>query len=77
MLDYPFFVDIRDGAMLPDHPVTVGLPQLTMSWASPIDVDELGSDARDVHRLIWSSDVSWRDASPDVMPNVTEDIVES
>ena len=77
MLDYPFFVDIRDGAMLPDHPVTVGLPQLTMSWASPIDVDERGSDARDVHRLIWSSDVSWRDASPDVMPNVTEDIVES
>ena len=76
MLDYPFFVDIRDGAMLPDHPVTLGLPQLTMSWVSPIDVDEPRSDSRDVQRLMWSSDKSWRDDSPDVMPKISGDIVE-
>lgn len=76
MLDYPFFIDVRDGAMLADHPVTVGLPQLTMSWASPIDVDETGSEGRDVQRLIWSSSQSWRDSSPDVMPKLSGDVVE-
>lgn len=76
MLDYPFFIDIRDEAMLADHPITVGLPQLTMSWASPIDVDETGSEARDVQRLIWSSSQSWRDSSPDVMPKLSGDVVE-
>jgi len=76
MLDYPFFIDVRDGAMLRDHPITVGLPQLTMSWASPIDVDETGSEARAVQHLLWSSEQSWRDVSPDVMPKLSEGAIE-
>ncbi|NND91381.1 MAG: ABC transporter permease, partial [Granulosicoccus sp.] len=36
MLDYPFFLDIRQNGMNPDSPVVAGLDQVTMAWSSPI-----------------------------------------
>jgi len=39
-------------------------------------VNETGSEGRTVQRLLWSSEESWRDASPDVMPKLNEGAIE-
>ncbi len=38
IIDYPYFIDLRPPGLVPDHAVTGNLPQMTMAWASPIDV---------------------------------------
>ena len=39
-LDYPFFIDVRPNGLDTDNPVVNSLPLATMSWASPVTVDE-------------------------------------
>ena len=39
MLDYPYFPDIRAPNLNPDSIITSGLPQVTLAWASPIELD--------------------------------------
>ncbi len=58
-LDYPFFVDARPNKMDFDSPVVQGLPLLTMSWTSPITVDEALLEAGQVTTLVSSSDAAW------------------
>lgn len=69
-LDYPFFIDVRPAGLDADNPVVNSLPLVTMSWASPVTVDEarLG-DAR-VTTLIRSSDASWETTVADPQPNL-------
>jgi len=40
LLPYPYFLDARDDGLNQDHPMLSGLPQLNVSWASPIHVTE-------------------------------------
>ena len=70
MRDYPYFVDVRSDGMNEDVAFTAGTPQLTMAWASPIDVDEERNAEREAMTLITSSAGSWRSASTDIMPNL-------
>lgn len=70
MLDYPYFVDIRGDQLNPDSPVTADLPQLTLAWASPIDIDADKNAGRQVTPLLTSSDDSWLSTDTDVMPKV-------
>ncbi|MAT83051.1 MAG: ABC transporter permease [Gammaproteobacteria bacterium] len=70
MLDYPYFVDVRPPGLNEDHPITAGLPQVTMAWASPLAVDQ--DAGRQVTTLLESSDGSWLSSDPDVMPRITE-----
>lgn len=70
MLDYPYFVDVRPPGLNEDHPITAGLPQVTMAWASPLAVDQ--DAGRQVTSLLESSDGSWLSSDPDVMPRITE-----
>ena len=72
MTDYPFFVEARGDGLNQDNAITSGLPQLTMTWASPIDVDPDKSGDRVVTELVRSSSNAWRTTSPDVMPRLTE-----
>jgi len=67
-VDYPYLLDVRDDGLNDEHPITSGLPQLTLGWASPIEIDT--SDARTVTALLSSSDNAWRSAATDVMPSV-------
>ena len=71
MLDYPYFVDVRADGMNEDQPFFAGLPQLTVSWASPI---EMMVDDRPVtaHTLLRSSPGSWTSTSMDVMPKIDD-----
>jgi ABC-2 type transport system permease protein len=72
MLDYPYFVDLRDDGINQEVGFNTGLPQLTMSWASPITVDQETNAERTVTRLLTSSSESWLSEDLDVMPRITE-----
>jgi ABC-2 type transport system permease protein len=69
LLDYPYFVDIRPDGMAKGEAPTSGLNQLTLSWASPIQVDEAKAKGRKLTKLIESSRGSWVSPSVDVLPD--------
>ena len=69
-LDYPFFIDARPNGLDADSPVVNSLPLATMSWASPVTVDEsVLADAR-VATLIRSSQRSWETTVADPQPDL-------
>ena len=70
MRDYPYFIDVRNDGLNQDVPFTAAVPQLTMAWTSPIDVDEERNAGRTVTTLLTSSTASWRSSSTDIMPNL-------
>ncbi len=70
MLDYPYFVDIRDG-LNKENLITSELPQLTMPWASPITIDAQNT-AINYTPLISSSGDAWTSSSLDIMPRVNK-----
>ncbi|MEE9255160.1 MAG: Gldg family protein, partial [Pseudomonadales bacterium] len=72
LLDYPYFVDIREDGLNQDSPITADLPQLTVAWASPIDIDAEANRNREVTPLLHSSPASWVSTSLDVMPRLTD-----
>jgi ABC-2 type transport system permease protein len=72
MVDYPFFVDARGAGLNTEHPITSGLPQLTLAWSSPVTIDREANADRQVSTLIQSSADSWLTASTDILPRVTD-----
>lgn len=71
LIDYPYFIDLRnDAGFASDLPITAELPQLTVSWASPIIVDEEANAARQVVPLLESSADSWLSAETNVLPKI-------
>ncbi len=70
MLDYPYFIDIREG-LSAQNAITADLGQLTMAWASPIQLDEQKNTKRRVSRLLSSSASAWVSDSLDVMPRIS------
>ena len=70
MLDYPYFVDVRGAGKNANSPITSDVPQVTMPWVSPIDVDATKNTGRTVVDLLKSSPQSWRSTSMDVMPRI-------
>ncbi len=69
LLDYPYFVDVRRGGLKQQDAPTVGLDQLTLSWAAPIKVDEEKAKGRKVARLIESSPRSWASDTLNAVPD--------
>lgn len=72
MLDYPYFPDIRGPGLNPDAIITAGLPQVTLAWASPIELDAEKNAQREVVELLRTSAGSWLSTSTDVMPRFDE-----
>lgn len=72
MLDYPYFPDIRAPGLSQDSMITTALPQVTMAWASPIEIDGERNADREVTELLRTSPGSWLSSSTDVMPRVSE-----
>ena len=68
MLDYPYFVDVREDGFPAGNPITAELPQVTVAWPSPIVVDKAKMKDRQVIELLKSTSGSWLSASLDVMP---------
>jgi ABC-2 type transport system permease protein len=69
LLDYPFFVDVRQDGMDTDSPIVSNLPAITLHWTSPITVDEDVNAERDVHVLLQSSRRSWLKYDTIIQPN--------
>ena len=67
LADYPYFIDVRGDGLNQDVPFTAGVPQLTMAWSSPVEVDEETNKERSVTTLLSSSAQSWRSTSTDIM----------
>jgi len=68
-LDYPFFVDVRPNAMDTQSPILANLPAVTMSWVSPVVVDEAKNADRSTSILMRSSDGSWLTTDTNIQPN--------
>lgn len=66
---YPYFVDVRGRGLNRDNPITARLPQLTMSWASPLSLPDEEDGVTRVVPLLASSDASWTSSSPKVHPD--------
>jgi len=75
MLDYPYFIDLRDG-LSAQNAITSDLGQLTMAWASPIQIDNDMNSKRRTLKLLSSSARSWESESLDIMPRISRDGVE-
>jgi ABC-2 type transport system permease protein len=69
MLPYPHFPDIRGVGLNADNPITAALGQVTLNWASPINVDEGRNQARSVTRLLSSSADSWVSGDLNIIPD--------
>ncbi len=69
MVNYPYFVDIRSDGMNSDSGLTIGIPQITMNWASPIEVDESKNSSRRITRLLESTDKAWVSDSLNMQPD--------
>ena len=72
MLDYPYFVDVRDAGLNSDIAAIAELPQVTVPWGSPVDVDAEVNAGRTVTPLLTSSPAAWRSTSTEVMPRLSE-----
>lgn len=82
MLDYPYFVDVRPPGLNEDNAITAGLPQVTLAWASPLEVSAAAAEGedvpppgagRDVITLLSSSAESWVSTGTDIMPRIGPD----
>jgi len=71
MLDYPYFLDIRGDGMNTESIITRDLNQLTLAWASPIQVDAEKNKNRSVTELLHSSEGAWLSDSLNIMPQIT------
>jgi ABC-2 type transport system permease protein len=69
MASYPYFSDIRGAGIVRDGGLTTGVDQVTMTWPSPITLDEQKNQGRKVARLLESSDQTWTSDSMGVEPN--------
>ncbi|MFP6817635.1 MAG: Gldg family protein, partial [Pseudomonadales bacterium] len=72
MLDYPYFIDVRGEGLNEDSPITSSLPQVTMSWASSIELDADKQADRTATVLLKSSPGSWLSEDTNIMPRVDE-----
>ena len=69
MRDYPYFIDVRGEGLNQEVPFTSQMQQLTVAWASPVDVVQSETELT-VTTLVASSAASWRSTSTDIMPNL-------
>lgn len=73
MVNYPYFVDVRRDGLL-GNIVTNGIPQMTIHWASPVQVDGEKNISRKVTDLLRSSPQSWTSGSLDVAPKINANL---
>lgn len=75
LVNYPFFVDIRQNGMDKENPVVAGLPAVTLQWASPLTVTspeaKQGEDSvkREVFTLLKSTEKAWLQTDTNAQPN--------
>ncbi len=69
MVSYPYFGDIRGDGIVQAGGLTTGIDQVTMTWPSPISLDEQMNQDRKVARLLESSNQAWTSESMEIEPD--------
>jgi ABC-2 type transport system permease protein len=69
MVPYPHFPDVRGAGLDATNPITASLGQVTVNWASPIEVDADKTKGRKVDLLMRSSPASWTSADLNLVPD--------
>jgi len=69
MVSYPYFSDIRGDGIVHDGGLTTGVNQITMTWPSPISLNEQKNHGRNVIRLLESSAQTWTSESMVIEPD--------
>ncbi len=69
LINYPYFIDIRDDGMNRTSGLMTGIDQLSMTWASPLYIDQEKNKDRQIVRLLESSKGSWLSDSLDMQPD--------
>nr|WP_321467546.1 Gldg family protein [uncultured Desulfobulbus sp.] len=69
LINYPYFVDIRNDGMNRQNGLISGIDQLSMTWASPIVINADKNKGRKVISLLQSSKDTWLSDSIDIQPN--------
>lgn len=70
MLAYPHFLDLRGDSLSAESPITRSLRQLTLDWASPIQMDASKVKSLKVTELLRSSKDSLLSKETQLIPNV-------
>ncbi len=70
MIDYPYFPDIRTDGLNQESAITRSLNQVTMAWASPIQIDAKKNEDRNITPLLYSSEKAWLSDTLDIMPKI-------
>lgn len=68
MIDYPFVVDVRNRGFVDDHPIVRNLDQMMFAWGSPLTLDAELNSTREVREILRSSEDSWTNSMPELMP---------
>lgn len=69
VVEYPYFIDVREDGLERASGLNAGLDQLTVNWASPIQLDVEKNNQRHVIRLLQSSAQAWTSDSQDIQPD--------
>jgi ABC-2 type transport system permease protein len=69
MVSYPYFSDIRGDGIVQSGGLTTGIDQVTMTWPSPISLDEHMNQDRKVARVLESSNQAWTSESMEIEPD--------
>jgi len=69
MVSYPYFSDIRGAGIVQTGGLTTGIDQVTMTWPSPISLDEHTNQDRKVDRILESSNQAWTSVSMEIEPD--------
>ena len=69
MVSYPYFNDIRGAGIDQEGGLSTGIDQITMTWPSPIRLDEEKNRDRKITRLLQSSNQSWTSDSMKIEPD--------
>ncbi len=70
-LDYPYFISVRQSGMDQKNPILSRLTSMTVSWASPVIVDQDKNANRKVTTLFKSSSKSWTSTDTNAQPNTS------
>jgi ABC-2 type transport system permease protein len=71
LIDFPFFVDVRQNGMDRNSPILSQLSALTVNFASPVLVDPAKNADRTVTTLLQSTSSSWTTTSQNIQPSAT------
>ncbi len=73
LLNYPYFIDIRDKGINQEISMVAGLSQITLNWASPLIINQDPNNGRTTTNLLSSSDQAWLSIDLNILPNFSSD----